>query len=106
MLGGLVTSLGCLFSSFAGQFHQLVLSYGLVLGVGVGLARDTSTLMVGQYFKRRREVVEIFLVAGSGFGISIMSLIMRGAMREIGWRHGLQAVTVLMSTTFILGKWS
>jgi len=32
VLGGLVTSLGCLFASFAGQFHQVVLSYGLVLG--------------------------------------------------------------------------
>ena len=31
------------------------------LGVGVGLTRDTSTLMVGQYFKRRRDIVEIFL---------------------------------------------
>jgi cyanate permease len=32
VLGGLVTALGCLFASFAMQFHQLVLSYGLVLG--------------------------------------------------------------------------
>jgi hypothetical protein len=83
-----------------------VLSYGLVLGVGVGLARDTSTLMVGQYFKRRRELMEILLVSGSGFGISVMSLVLKGAMKEIGWRHGLQVVTGLVSTTFILGKWS
>jgi hypothetical protein len=85
---------------------KLCVWVGVCVCVGVGLARDTSTLMVGQYFKRRREMVEIFMVAGSGFGISIMSLIMRGAMKEIGWRHGLQAVTGLMSTTFILGKWS
>ena len=32
VLGGLVTSLGCLFASFAIQFHQLVLSYGILLG--------------------------------------------------------------------------
>ena len=50
-------------------------------------------------------MVEIFLVAGSGFGISIMSLVLKGAMNEIGWRHGLHAVAGLMSTTFILGKW-
>ena len=68
-----MTALGCLFTSFATQFHQLFLSYGLVkgfamiiqnshadsnnLGVGVGMARDAATLMVGQYFKRRRELV-------------------------------------------------
>ena len=74
------------------------------VGVGVGLTRDTSTLMVGQYFKRRRELVEIFLVSGSGMGISVMSLLLKGAVREIGWRLGLQAVTGVVSTTFILGK--
>ena len=33
VLGGLVTSLGCLFASFAVQYHQLVLSYGVILGM-------------------------------------------------------------------------
>ena len=59
--------------------------------------------MVGQYFKKRRELVEIFLVAGSGLGISTMSLVLMSAMTRIGWRLGLQAVTGLISTTFILG---
>jgi hypothetical protein len=30
--------------------------------------------MVGQYFKRRRELVEVVLVAASGLGILLMSL--------------------------------
>ena len=84
----------------------MVLSYGLILGVGVGMARDTSTLMVGQwivmimimmmmsqvgqYFKKRRELVEIFLVSGSGLGIAAMSSWVRWVTREIGWRLGLQ----------------
>ena len=69
--------------------------YFINVGIGVGLTRDTSTLMVGQYFKRRRAFVEIFLVSGSGIGLSFMSLILKGAMQEIGWRLGLQAVTGL-----------
>jgi len=32
-----------------------------LLGIGVGLIRDTSTIMVGQYFKRRRNMVEILV---------------------------------------------
>jgi hypothetical protein len=32
VLGGLVTALGCLFTSFATQFHQLFFSYGAVIG--------------------------------------------------------------------------
>ena len=32
VLGGLVAALGCLFTSFASQFHQLFLSYGIMIG--------------------------------------------------------------------------
>ena len=32
VMGGLVTALGCLFTSFATQFHQLFFSYGAVIG--------------------------------------------------------------------------
>ncbi|XP_078033638.1 uncharacterized protein LOC144468201 [Augochlora pura] len=103
VLGGLVTALGCLFTSFATQFHQLFFSYGTVVGIGVGLTRDCSTLMVAQYFKRRREFVEIFVVSGSGLGIAVMSAFIKGAISKIGWRLGLQAVTGVVFLTFILG---
>ncbi|XP_020279646.1 monocarboxylate transporter 2-like isoform X3 [Pseudomyrmex gracilis] len=103
VLGGLVTALGCLFTSFASQFHQLFLSYGTMVGIGVGMTRDCSTLMVAQYFKRKRELVEIFIVSGSGLGIAVMSAFIKGAITKIGWRLGLQAVTGVVFLTFILG---
>ncbi|XP_058063352.1 monocarboxylate transporter 2-like [Anopheles bellator] len=103
VIGGLVTALGCLFTSFASQFHQLFFSYGTVVGIGVGMTRDCSTLMVAQYFKKRRELVEIFIVAGSGLGIAVMSAFIQSAIDTIGWRLGLQAVTGTVFITFILG---
>uniref|UniRef100_A0A182J697 Major facilitator superfamily (MFS) profile domain-containing protein n=1 Tax=Anopheles atroparvus TaxID=41427 RepID=A0A182J697_ANOAO len=103
VIGGLVTALGCLFTSFASQFHQLFFSYGAVVGVGVGMTRDCSTLMVAQYFKKRREFVEIFIVSGSGLGIAVMSAFIKSAIDAIGWRLGLQAVTGTVFVTFILG---
>ncbi|XP_049532358.1 monocarboxylate transporter 12-like isoform X2 [Anopheles darlingi] len=103
VIGGLVTALGCLFTSFASQFHQLFFSYGAVVGIGVGMTRDCSTLMVAQYFKKRRELVEIFIVSGSGLGIAVMSSFIQSAIDAIGWRLGLQAVTGTVFITFILG---
>ncbi|GIY93873.1 monocarboxylate transporter 12 [Caerostris extrusa] len=50
------------------QLHQLHFSCGAVLGVGLGLTRSTATLMLGQYFKKRRELAEVFLLAGSCTG--------------------------------------
>ncbi|CAH0553346.1 unnamed protein product [Brassicogethes aeneus] len=103
VMGGLITALGCLFTSFATQFHQLFFSYGTVVGIGVGITRDCSTLMVAQYFKRRREFVEIFIVSGSGLGIATMSVIIKSTIGALGWRLGLQVVTGAISVTFILG---
>ena len=53
----------------------------MTLGVGVGLTRDTSSLMVAQYFKRKREFVEIFVGAASGLGITLMSTFVWRATR-------------------------
>ena len=81
------SALGCLFTSFASQFHQMFFSYGTVVGIGVGMCRDCSTLMIAQYFKRKREFVEIFIVSGSGAGIALMSTFIKSAIEGIGWRY-------------------
>ena len=81
ILGGLITALGCLFTSFATQFHQLLVSYGIFIGVGTAMIRDTSVIMVGQYFKRRRELVEIVVLSGTGLGIAFMPLFLSHCIR-------------------------
>ncbi|KAF8777984.1 Monocarboxylate transporter 14 like protein [Argiope bruennichi] len=73
VFGGLTAALGCLFTSFASQMHQVFLSYGFVMALGLSLARVTSSLMIGQYFKRRREKVEAIVTSGTGCGVIIFS---------------------------------
>ncbi|EEC18560.1 monocarboxylate transporter, putative [Ixodes scapularis] len=103
VLGGLVAALGCLFTSFASQFHQLFFSYGLVLGCGVAMTRDTSVFMVGQYFKKRREMVEVILAAGTGLGVAVVPVFVVECIRVVGWRLGLQALTGIVFAMFVLG---
>ena len=52
-----------------------------VTGIGVAMTRDPATLMVGQYFKRKRELIEIILVSGSGLGIATMSVFVKVVVR-------------------------
>lgn len=42
--------------------------------------------MIGQYFKKKREFVEMLTVAGSGIGIVVMSITVRKAIDSYGWR--------------------
>lgn len=59
---------------------------GIVVGVGVGITRDCTIIMIAQYFKKKREFVEALSVAGSGLGICVMSTFLRKSVDALGWR--------------------
>ncbi|KYN07524.1 Monocarboxylate transporter 14 [Cyphomyrmex costatus] len=80
VIGGLVLALASLFTSFAVQMHQVLLSYGLVLGTGAGLVRETASLVLGNYFRKRREFVEMVVQAGTGVGIVLFSVVYKEAV--------------------------
>ncbi|KYN12508.1 Monocarboxylate transporter 14 [Trachymyrmex cornetzi] len=103
VIGGLVLALASLFTSFAVQMHQVLLSYGLVLGTGAGLVRETASLVLGNYFRKRREFVEMVVQAGTGVGIVLFSVVYKEALGKLGWRPGLQSVTGALSLAFFLG---
>lgn len=50
------------------------------------MTRDCSTLMIAQYFKKKREFVEIITVAGSGLGVVFMSNYFKKSIDLFGWR--------------------
>ncbi|GIY40362.1 monocarboxylate transporter 10 [Caerostris darwini] len=97
IFGAIVTSLGSLFTSFASQLHQIYLSYGIFIGSGHSLARETSAIMIGQYFKKRRQQVEMIFLIGYGFGLASMPLVFSYWIRIVGWRRGLQILAGLQS---------
>ena len=83
ILGGLVTALGCLFTSFATQFHQLFFAFGIFIGIGIAMIREPSVVMVGQYFKKKREAVEVALMSCYSLGISFMPLFITFCIRFV-----------------------
>ncbi|XP_055684488.1 monocarboxylate transporter 12 [Lutzomyia longipalpis] len=103
VLGGLVLALGILFTSFATQFHQVAFSYGIVVGVGASMVRESSAVMLGLYFKRRRQFVEMVTLSGEGIGVALFSVILKEGVGKMGWRLGLQAVTGFVALSFFMG---
>ncbi|CAD7000242.1 unnamed protein product [Ceratitis capitata] len=97
-------STGVLFTSFATELGQIVFSYGeYVFGIAVAMVRESSTIMLGNYFKRRRQFVEMIAMSGEGVGISIFSVILREGGGNAGWRVGLQIVAGLVAVSFFMG---
>ncbi|XP_036328523.1 uncharacterized protein LOC118740892 [Rhagoletis pomonella] len=103
VVGGLVLPLGVLFTSFATELGQIFFSYGIVFGIAVAMVRESSTIMLGNYFKRRRQFVEMIAMSGEGVGISIFSVILREGVGNAGWRVGLQIVAGLVAVSFFMG---
>ncbi|XP_073827361.1 uncharacterized protein [Musca autumnalis] len=103
VVGGLVLSLGILFTSFATEVDQVIFSYGFVFGIGVSMVRETSTIMLGNYFKKRRLFVEMVAMSGEGVGIALFSVLLKEGVGKMGWRSGLQIVAALTSISFFVG---
>ena len=100
VVGGLLLALGCLFTSFATQFHQLYISYGgddmwkndwlvsgLFMGTGISMAQNSLLVMIGQYFKKRREGVEIVLESSAGVGLSVVPPFLNHTVRWASQSH-------------------
>lgn len=76
---------------------------GIVFGIGVSMVREASTVMLGNYFKRRRQFVEMVAMSGEGVGIALFSVILKEGVGKAGWRLGLQIVAALTALSFFMG---
>lgn len=72
---------------------------GIVIGAGAAMVRESAAVMVGYYFKRRRQFVEMIVMAGEGVGIALFSVILK---EGVGWASTLRQSTLLQISTIIL----
>lgn len=56
------------------------------MGAGCGLVRETSGLVLGHYFKKRREFVEMVVQSGSGVGVALFSVLYKEAVGLVGFK--------------------
>ncbi|XP_055920964.1 monocarboxylate transporter 10 [Eupeodes corollae] len=103
VIGGLVLPLGVLFTSFATQLGQMSFSYGVLIGLGVSMVRESSIIMIGNYFKKRRQFVEMVAMSGEGVGLALFSVILKEGVGKMGWRLGLQVIAAMVSVSFFMG---
>ncbi len=62
------------------------------------MVRETSALMLSQYFKRRRELAEIYATTGEGVGVTVFANAFQGAFRYVRVRRvELQGVKLFSS---------
>ena len=101
-IGGLLTGLGWLFTSFSMRQHQVVISLTLFLGPGLALLNTATTTMLAQYFRKRRPLAESLVSASQGISVASASLLLHRLASHHGWHHSLQAIAALSSLSALL----
>ncbi|KAG7228497.1 hypothetical protein INR49_007670 [Caranx melampygus] len=73
ILGGVLSAVGLVLSSFATSLQYLYVSLGILTGLGFALSYTPSIAMVGQYFNERKALAYGIALSGSGIGTFVLA---------------------------------
>ena len=84
--GALLSGLGLFLSAFIQQPIHLYLTFGLMVGFGIGAFYVPLSSLATHWFEKRRGIAVGLVSTGSGVGIMLMSPLARILISEFGWR--------------------
>ncbi|OWF51553.1 Monocarboxylate transporter 12 [Mizuhopecten yessoensis] len=96
--GSLLVTLGLVFSFFAQSIPHLIVTLGLVSGIGFSATFISAVTSVGEYFEGKSQLMALsFLTFGSGCGGILIPFLLHFLIEEFGWRGCLLVIGGLMA---------
>ncbi|KAM5306440.1 monocarboxylate transporter 11 isoform 1-T1 [Glossophaga mutica] len=89
MIGGILTSLGFVFSAFAGSLLHLYLGLGVLAGSGWALVFAPALGTISRYFSRRRVLAVGLALTGNGVSSLLLAPVLQLLLDTFGWRGAL-----------------
>ncbi|KAI9207840.1 major facilitator superfamily domain-containing protein [Polychytrium aggregatum] len=89
IIGGALTGLGYIASSFATEAWHIWVSQAVLFGVGSSFAYMPAISIISQWFEKKRGMAVGIAVAGSGVGGLALSPLIRLLIRLLEWRWAL-----------------
>lgn len=87
--GSILACAGFLFASFSNSVTVLMLTYGVLGGLGFGLIYLPAIVSVGFYFEKKRAIATGIAVSGSGIGTFIFSPANAAILDAFDWKYML-----------------
>ena len=85
-MGSVVGGLAFVASSFSNSVTMLMITYGVVGGIGFGLIYLPAIVSVGYYFEKKRAFATGIAVCGSGFGTFVFAPIANLLLENFDWK--------------------
>ncbi|KAG0710024.1 Monocarboxylate transporter 12 [Chionoecetes opilio] len=84
--GAVVASLGFFVSAFVNTIPLLLLTVGIITGLGLAVCYVAAIVIVAFYFEKKRSLATGIAVAGSGIGTFLFAPLIQHLMDNWGWR--------------------
>ncbi|KAJ1989110.1 hypothetical protein EDC05_004906 [Coemansia umbellata] len=99
LLGAFICCISLLLASFANALWQLVLTQGVLFGLGAACIYSPSISLPAQWHVKNRPLATGITVAGSGVGGMIFTEITQKLIESIGHKWALRVLALILVTT-------
>ncbi|XP_014661880.1 PREDICTED: monocarboxylate transporter 13-like isoform X2 [Priapulus caudatus] len=86
IIGGVISALGLVASSFATNIYHLMLTYGIITGTGYGLAITPGYAILAAYFNKWRPLAFSVSTLGAGIGSLTIPPLIQHLVDAYSWR--------------------
>lgn len=86
MLGGIISSLGFVLASISTTLEMMMITFGVIAGLGLGLVYVTAVVSIAYWFDKKRNLAVGLGACGTGVGTFIYAPMTQYFIDEYGWR--------------------
>jgi MFS family permease len=97
-IGGILAGFGWFASSYARDVLTLVFSYGVITGIGLGIAYNAPIVASGKWFPEKRGLAVGLTVLGFGLSAAVVAPLIDFLSSSIGFLNALRVLGILFMT--------
>ncbi|XP_033229392.1 monocarboxylate transporter 14 isoform X2 [Belonocnema kinseyi] len=101
--GSFIGAAAFVLSTFSGSVNMLILTYGVMGGIGFGLIYLPAVVCVGYYFETKRSLATGIAVCGSGFGTVFFPSLAEVLLQEYKWQGANLILAGLILNCVVFG---
>ncbi|XP_075227567.1 uncharacterized protein LOC142328015 [Lycorma delicatula] len=103
IMGSIIGCVAFVLSIFSPDVNTLMVTYGVMGGIGFGLIYLPAVVCVGYYFETKRSLATGIAVCGSGFGTFAFAPLATYLLENFGWRGANLILAGLILNCTIFG---
>ncbi|CAE1230985.1 Monocarboxylate transporter 14,Monocarboxylate transporter 12 [Acanthosepion pharaonis] len=103
IFGAIFCSIAIFCSAFSTSIVWLIVTFGVLGGIGLGFMYLPAIVMVGYYFDKRRALATGVAVCGSGIGTFLFAPVSNYLLQLFGWRGAMWITSSLVLHGVIFG---